>query len=465
MEQHLVTCPKCSNKFSVESAIENDIRETIQKEFSAKAEKQTLELQNEIKKLDIERKTLEELKEKQNDLIKAELAEKLKVAEVKIKKDAAEEVDALMNSLKEENSLKAEQVNALRLKEADFEKRERDWKDKMDAAELDLKKKLAEREGELRAEAEKRAMEKAEVAFSEKEAQMKRRQEDLSLEAEKRAAEIAEKVRNDESLKRAELQKQLDDQKKLVDEMKRKSEQGSMQLQGEVQELAIEQYLADAYPADEIEAIKTGARGADVIQIVKDPSGQVCGKIYYESKRTKDFQATWLPKLKGDMRARSADIGILVSDVLPKGVTRFYQEDGIWICSFAEFKAISLLMRETLLKIQVAVVSQENKGDKMVMLYSYLTSIEFRSHIEAIVEGFNAMKAGLNTEKKQMTKAWSEREKQIDKVILNTVGMYGSIKGIAGGAVQNIKELEMGDEFNAEEENLEDNSVNKKNEN
>ncbi len=225
-----------------------------------------------------------------------------------------------------------------------------------------------------------------------------------------------------------------------------------MQLQGEVQELAIENYLRDAYPTDIIENIKTGARGADVLQVVRNSRGQECGKIYYESKRTKDFQQSWLPKFKEDMRASSADIGILVTDVLPKGMSRFDQIDGIWICTFTEFKAMSLLMRDSLLRIQEKVVSQENKGDKMVMLYDYLSSNEFRAHIEAIVEGFTAMRDNLEKEKKMMFKSWKEREKQIDKVIENTTGMYGSIKGIAGGAVKEIKQLDMGDGIVANED-------------
>ena len=446
MNQHLVNCPNCGHEFNVEAAIQNNIRESLQKEFEEKAGKQSSELRKKMEEVEAQRKMLEEQKENQDAFLKAEVTKKLKDAEVKIKREASEELAEKMKLLEDENKNKAEQLKGLRIKEADFEQRERVWTEKMESAELEMKRKLAEKEAELKFDADKKAMEKAEVSFKEKEVELKRRQDELSLESDKKANEMAEKIRNDESLKRAELQKQLDDQKKLVDEMKRKSEQGSMQLQGEVQELAIEQYLKDSYPADAIESIKTGARGADVLHVVMSSSGKECGKIYYESKRTEDFQPSWLPKFREDMRARSADIGVLVTDVLPKGMNRFDQVEGIWVCTFTEFKAICLLMRDSLLRIQEKVVAQENKGDKMVMLYDYLSSNEFRAHIEAIVEGFSCMRTNLEKEKKMMFKSWKEREKQIDKVIENTVGMYGGIKGIAGGAVKEIKQLEMDDE-------------------
>ncbi len=451
MNQHHVTCPNCGHEFSVEAAIQHSIRESLQKEFEEKAGKQIVEFRKKQEEVESERRLLEVQKENQEFFLKTELAKKLKESEVKIKKDAAEELAAKMQLLQNENETKSDQLRNLRMKEAEYEQKERAWTEKIESSELEMKRKLVEKEAELKQEAEKKAMEKAEVSFKEKEVELKRRQDELSLESDKKAQEMAEKIRNDESLKRAELQKQLDDQKKLVDEMKRKAEQGSMQLQGEVQELAIEQYLKDAYPADTIENIKTGARGADVLQLVMSSSGRECGKIYYESKRTKDYQASWLPKFREDMRASSADIGVLVTDVLPKGMNRFDQIDGIWVCTFTEFKAMSLLMRDSLLRIQEKVVSQENKGDKMVMLYDYLSSNEFRAHIEAIVEGFTSMRNNLEKEKKMMYKSWKEREKQIDKVIENTVGMYGGIKGIAGGAVKEIKQLEMGDDMLSDE--------------
>lgn len=241
-----------------------------------------------------------------------------------------------------------------------------------------------------------------------------------------------------------ELQKQLEAQKYLTEEMKRKQDQGSMQLQGEVQELAIEEWLKNNFTLDTISEIKKGARGADCIQIIHTRSKQNCGTIYYESKRTKDFQNSWIEKFRNDMRDQNANIGVLVTDVLPKDMERMGLRDGIWICTYQEFKGLCFVLRESILHVDLAISSQENKGEKMNMLYSYLTSNEFKLQIESIVDGFTQMHNDLNTEKRSMQGHWKRREKQIQKVLLNTNFMYNSIKGIAGNAIQSIKALELG---------------------
>ena len=261
------------------------------------------------------------------------------------------------------------------------------------------------------------------------------------LVSEKDKIRKSEEEKNE--LKFKELQKQLEDQKKLTEEMKRKQEQGSMQMQGEVQELAIEEWLASQFPLDTIEEIKKGARGGDCIQIVNTRRRQNCGKIYYESKRTKDFQPSWIEKFKADMRIKGADIGVLVSEAMPSDFERMGIKDGVWICSYEEFKGLCAVLRESIIQINIAVGSQENKGDKMHMLYDYLTSNNFRMQIEAIVEGFSQMKVDLDSEKRSMQRIWKQREKQIEKVITNTIDMHASIKGIAGNAIQSVKALEL----------------------
>jgi hypothetical protein len=240
-----------------------------------------------------------------------------------------------------------------------------------------------------------------------------------------------------------EMQKQLEDQKRLTEEMKRKQEQGSIELQGEVQELAIEEWLATKFPLDTIEEIKKGARGGDCIQTVNTRSFQNCGTIYYESKRTKDFQPSWIEKFKADIREKGADIGVLVTEVMPSDMDRMGLKDGIWICSYEEFKGLCKVLRESIIKLNTAISSQDNKGDKMEMLYTFLTGNTFRMQVEAIVEGFSSMKSALDKEKRAMQRIWKEREKQIDKVTANTIDMHASIKGIAGNAVQQVKALEL----------------------
>ena len=170
------------------------------------------------------------------------------------------------------------------------------------------------------------------------------------------------------------------------------------------------------------------------------------GKIIFESKRTKEFANDWIDKLKADMRNTGAMIAVIVTQTMPKDMDRFGMKDGVWICSFQEVKSLVYVLRDGLIKVQHAHHTQENKGEKMQMLYTYLTGTEFRQQIEAIVEGFTSMQDSLTREKRAMASIWKEREKQIDKVIQNTIGMYGSVKGIAGNAVGNIQSLELPEE-------------------
>ena len=244
-------------------------------------------------------------------------------------------------------------------------------------------------------------------------------------------------------LKFKEVVKQLEDQKKLTEEMKRKQEQGSMQLQGEVMELAIEEWLTSQFPLDTIDEIKKGANGADCLQTVNTREQVNCGTIYYESKRTKAFQPAWIEKFKNDIRQKGATIGVLVTEVMPSDMDRMGLREGIWICSYEEFKGLCAVLRQSIVQWSRVKINQENKGDKMGLLYDFLTSNVFRLQMEGIVEGFTQMQLDLLKEKNAMTRIWKQREKQIDKVVQNAIGMHASIKGIAGNAIQSIPALEL----------------------
>ena len=233
----------------------------------------------------------------------------------------------------------------------------------------------------------------------------------------------------------------------------RKAEQGSMQIQGEVQELAIEEWLAQQFPLDSIEEIKKGAQGGDCLQIVNTRETQNCGSIYYESKRTKAFQPSWIEKFKNDIRDKNAGIGVLVTEAMPQDMDRMGMREGIWICTFDEFKGLCQVLRQSIVLINDATASQENKGDKMEMLYSFLTGNEFRLQVEGIVEGFTQMQTDLESEKRAIQSAWKKREKQIEKVLNNTIHMHSSIKGIAGAAIQSVPLLELEDPNKSDTEN------------
>ena len=297
------------------------------------------------------------------------------------------------------------------------------------------------------AEEKLKASRQKELEFLKMEQELKHREEELELQVQRKLQEqrleLADQIRKQENeriqmketefqLKVKELEKQLEDQKKLAEEMKRKPEQGSMQLQGEVQELILEEMLRASFPFDLVSEVGKGIKGADCIQTVRNQFGQECGRIIYESKRTKDFSQEWIEKLKKDMRSSGVDVAVIVTQAYPKGMDCFGEKDGVWICSFDEARAVAYILRDGIVKLHNASRSQENKGEKMHMLYDYLTSNEFSEQWKAIREGFMSMRLSIQKERDAMEKLWKAREKQLEKVLLNAAHIRGSVEGIAG---------------------------------
>jgi len=228
------------------------------------------------------------------------------------------------------------------------------------------------------------------------------------------------------------MEMQLENQRKLAEEMKRKAEQSSTQLQGEVQELAIEELLRSSFPFDSIDEIRKGAKGGDCVQTIRNSLGQECGKILFESKRTEKFHPGWIEKVKVDMRSLNAEVAVIVTQVKPKDQDGMGEKEGVWICSFQEVKGLVYVLRDSIIKISNAINAQQNKGDKVHLLYNYLTSHEFSSQWKAIREGFLSMKMSIQRERDSMEKLWKSREKQLEKVLINAAHIHGSIEGIAG---------------------------------
>ena len=302
-----------------------------------------------------------------------------------------------------------------------------------------------------------------ELEFLRKEAELKNKTAELEIEVQKKLMagrdEITQTIRKQEAekneLRQKEYEKKMEDQRKMIEEMQRKIEQGSMQMQGEVMELALEDLLKTEFKFDIIDEVKKGATGADVVQTVVNSSQQICGKIIFESKRTKTFSDSWIEKLKNDQREEGASLAVLVTEVMPKDMTRFGSKDGVWICNFQDAKSLVHILREMIVREYSVRSAEENKGDKMSLLYQYITSEEFRHRVEAIVEAFSTMKSDIDTERRLFTKRWKEREKQIEIVMNNTINMYGSVKGIAGNAVGSVKALEIPEFTDGENEKLE----------
>lgn len=378
-----VKCPSCGHHFEPNEAI----REEVEKELR-------------LKVVDWQKKKDEEFAKK--------LEEEKQLLGTNIRKTIAADFENKLQLLESSNKESEEKLKLSRQKELEFLKKEQDLKTKEEELEISVQKKLQEERANITEQIRKHETEKTALKETE------------------------------HNLRVKELEKQLDDQKKLAEEMKRKAEQGSMQLQGEVQELILEELLRSTFPYDVIGEVGKGVRGADCIQLVRNNFGQDCGKIIYESKRTKDFSIGWIEKLKKDMRSSGIDVAIIVTQCYPKGMDCFGERDGVWICSFEEVKAVAYVLRDGIIKVSTVAKFQEHRGDKMHLLYDYLTGTEFAGQWKAISEGFMSMRQSIQVERNAMEKLWKAREKQLDKVLLNAVHISGSVEGIAGKDTINL---------------------------
>ena len=386
-----IKCPNCGTVFEANESI----REEVQKELRAKM----IDWQNQ--------------KQKEFDAEKLRLQ---KETEESIRKNIASDFENKLRLLEKNNKDNEEKLKEARQQQVEFLKKEQELKNKEAELELSVQKKLQEEREKLSGEIRK--LEEQRIAAKETEFQLRLR----------------------------EMEKQLDDQKKLAEEMRRKAEQGSMQLQGEVQEIALEEMLRNTFPFDLITEVGKGVRGADCIQTVRNNFGQECGQIIYESKRTTSFANDWIEKLKADMRNLGAEIAVIVTKAMPKDMDCFGIKDGVWICSFGEVKALASVLRDGVIRVYGAAKTNENKGDKMHLLYNYLTSSEFAEQWKAIREGFMSMKLSIQKERDTMERLWKAREKQLEKVLLNAAHVRGSIEGIAGINSVDLNLLEEGDE-------------------
>jgi len=385
-----IKCPQCGHEFEPNESV----REEVEKELRIKM----IEWQKQ--------------KEKQFELQISEEKNKMqKEIEESLRKNISTDFENKFRMLEQNNRENEEKLKEARQQQLQFLRKEQELKNKEAELELSVQKKLQSEREKLSEEIRK--LEEQRMASRDTEYQLRMR----------------------------EMEKKLEDAMRLADEMKRKAEQGSMQLQGAAQELALEEMLQSAFPFDKISVVSKGVRGADCIQTVHNNFGQECGKIIYESKRTNAFAGDWIEKLKKDKQTRGAEIAVLVTKAMPKDMDCFGIKDDVWICTFSEVKALASVLRDGVIRVFNTAKSNDNKGDKMHLLYNYLTSQEFSEQWRAIREGFMSMKLSIQRERDAMEKLWKSREKQLEKVLLNAAHIRGSIEGISGNDVD-LKLLE-----------------------
>lgn len=396
-----IKCPNCQHQF--------EPTDSMRAELQAELRGQMLDWQKKKEEENRKREAefAQQLLAKDEEVQKKMIAEKQQLEE-QLRKNISNDFENQMKMLQQNVADNEEKLKTARQKELEFLQKEQALKTKEVEMELELQRKMMAEREKIKEQVGKEEAEK--MLVKEQESQLRMR----------------------------ELEKQIEDQKRLVDEMKRKAEQGSMQLQGEAQELLLEELLRETFPFDVVSEVGKGVRGADCIQTVRNQLGAECGKMIYESKRTNNFSNDWIEKLKNDMRSLGADVAIIVTQAMPKDMDGFGEKEGVYICSFAEVKSVATVLRNSIIKIFAASKSQENRGEKMHMLYDYLIGNEFGEQWKAIREGFMSMKLSIQRERDAMEKLWKSREKQLEKVLLNAAHIKGSIDGISGNDAVNL---------------------------
>ncbi len=392
MTEQTITCPKCGAKIPMTEAFTHEIEDKLKSKFQADIKKKEEEHQ----------RTIEVTKKEYREAFGKEVE--------KVKSQAQQQAQALLEvelkDLKSQLTDKSKQLDDAQKQELELRKRQRELEDRERNLKLEVQRTLDAERAKIWEDASKRAS-------------------------------------DDQHMKMLEKDKQLSDMHRQVEEMKRKIELTSQQAQGEVQELELENMLGGAFRYDTIEPVAKGVRGADVLQEVRDEKGISCGKIIWESKRTKAWSEGWIQKLKDDQRASKAELAVIITTTLPKDIERFGFVQGVWVTDVASAIGLATALRVNLIQLTYARNSLAGKNDKMEMIYNYLSGPEFKQRIEAIVESFSTMKTELDAERRAMEKIWAKRETQINRVIQSTAGMYGDLQGIIGSSLPEIEALEL----------------------
>lgn len=410
MNTDKITCPECKAEIPITEAIQGQIEGRIKKEYDLKWETRDSALKereqlasNREKDLVIERESFDVLVSNQ---VNEKLESERKTLELKIRGEEQSKVDLDMAELKSTNETQKKTLGV--------------YKDKI----LDAQKKQIE-------------------VIQDKENLEIEYQEKLTKERVEIKQEVTGKMDEKYRLQMAEKDKMISDTNIQLEEAKRKLNQGSQQLQGEVLELELEQILKSNFPHDDIVPIPKGVKGADVLQKIITPSGESCGTIIWESKRTKTWSDSWIKKLKDDQLEQKADLAIIYSTILPKGIENFTVVDDVWIISRNFMVPIATALRSGIIDVARSRTVATGKNQKMKLLFSYLTGKEFGQRVGVILQTYIEMKKQLDQEKRAINRIWSKREKQIESVQTNLAAMYGGLEEIVGASLPQLKALEL----------------------
>ena len=417
MTEPAITCPNCKTEIRLTESLAAPLIETTRRQFQQQLAQKDDEIAKREQGILEKERQLTSAKNKLDEQVASQVEDQLKIDRARITaEESKKSKQAFANDLEQRSREVAELQEVLKSQEAKLTEAQ-----KTQADLLRKQRELDDAKRELDLTIEKRV------------------QEGLSVTRQQARKEAEDEQR----LKVLEREQTIAAMQKQIEDLKRRSEQGSQQLQGEVQELELENLLRNKFPFDAIEPVPKGEFGGDVLHRVVGPSAQSSGTILWEFKRTKNWSDSWLVKLRDDQRTAKAEIAVIVSQVLPKGVETFDLVEGIWVTHPRAALPVAMILRQSLLELALARQANQGQQTKTDMVYQYLTGPRFRLRVEAIVEAFSTMQEDLDREKRVIMKQWAKRGEQIERVMGATVGMYGDLQGIAGKSLQEIEGLEL----------------------
>lgn len=426
MPDQAIHCPNCNAEIALTETLALQIKDQLRGEFEVREKQQAEKMFAQEKMLQAEREKIEKdrinIQKNVEEKIKAEKEKMWAIAQEK----AQEKLGLELKDLKQQKEERDIQLKEAQKNELELRAKTRELEEKTKNAELEIQRKLDEERTKLEA----------------------RFKVEQSQQVDERLRLIQEEFRK----KELEKDKQMDMLKKALDDAQRKSEQASMQIQGEIQEADLKQLLALAFPVDQINDVPTGVNGADLVHTVHTHLGQKGGVIVWESKNTKLWSDEWIKKLKSDQALVQADVCVLVTKALPEGIKQFGCIDGVWVIEYGHVIPVTTMLRSHLLQLHQTKNSLVGREEKKDYLYEYISSPQFRNRLENIIMGFTSLKQELESEKRAMQRIWNRREKEIERVIMSTTGVYGDVQGIIGASMPTVSVLELGGEEDEEEE-------------
>ena len=386
-----ITCPNCSAEIPLTEAISHQVEERLRAEFDAEKERLLAEQATQLADKDA---AIESAIAKTREEVAT-------VAEAKANERVATRIQDLTAQVEEEEARrhKAEE------RELELMKTKRELEAERESLQLQVQRQLDEERAAIVAGTTERVEESW---------QLKLREKDLILEQ----------------------------MNKRIDDLQAAADQKRSGLQGEVLEREIEDMLREAFPTDAIQPVKSGKRGADVIQSVRSARGD-CGKLLWESKNHKHWSDSWIDKLRADQQAEKADVAIIVTAALPASIDHIGFVRGVWVCDFTSIVPLAIALHHQLDAIQQARTIDTNRSQVLDDVYEYVCGREFQHYVANTVVAALTMKTELDAERTAAERMFKKREKQIEAQVRNLAGLYGGLQGIAGGALQPVAALEL----------------------